>query len=75
MRPIKAIGRGVFSLRWHCVRGPGDGPTAIFCTSAFTHRNSQVIGKSLTDITNEVGTVAVQANKILSDRRFYSDTC
>jgi hypothetical protein len=34
-----------------------------------------VIGKSLTGITNDVRKVAVQPNKILSDRGFYSDTC
>jgi hypothetical protein len=35
---------------------------------------SRAIGKSLTDITIDVSKAAVQRNKILSSRGFYSDT-
>jgi hypothetical protein len=44
--------------------GPGNDRTTIFCTPAYTRPNSQVIGKSLTDITNDVGTL--QYNRIRS---------
>jgi hypothetical protein len=58
-----------------CLRFGSTSSVRESCVGSGRDCMAQLIGKSLTCITNDVGKVALQPNKILNSTRFYSNTC